>query len=250
MQKNPLFSIVTITWNAENLVRPTVESIALQTCRDFEHIIIDGASVDGTIDVIKKYSSVPPRIISEKDNGIYDAMNKGLKAAKGKYVIFMNAGDQFDNDDTLALYEKAARNSDPDIIYGDTVIIDSGRNVIGPRHLSVPEKLTFRSFAKGMLVCHQSFMVKRDLAPEYDTRYRFSADYDWTVKCIRATSPDKCVNLHSVVTRYLADGTTDRNMIPSLKERFRIMTRYYGFIPVAVRHIGFLLRFALRKIRK
>lgn len=250
MQKKPLFSIITITWNAAEIVGATVDSVAAQTSEDYEHLIIDGASSDNTLDIIREHSSRPPRIISEPDKGIYDAMNKGLKLAEGKYVLFMNAGDRFFDKNTLSLYKNAARQYGPDIIFGDTVIIDGNDNIIAPRHLSAPDKLTFSSFASGMRVCHQSFMVKKAIAPLYDTNFRFSADFDWTIKCIRATSPDKCVNLHTVVTRYLADGTTDRNMSKSLRERFRIMSKYYGLFPTVLRHIPFAFRFAARKLRK
>ena len=181
-------------------------------------------------------------------------MNKGLRAAKGKYLLFLNAGDALHAPDTLQRYADAAylnRNNTPnadsrqryaDIIYGDTIVVDSARNFVKPRHLSVPERLTFRSFANGMLVCHQAFMVRRDLAPEYDLHYRFSADYEWTIRCLKAADSDRNVNLHAVAIDYLSDGLTDKNHRASLKERFRIMCRYYGTIPTLLRHIRFLLR--------
>lgn len=253
----PLISVITITYNAASVIRPTLQSLNSQTFRNFEHLVIDGASKDDTVSIVR--GMCPDSIIlSEPDRGLYDAMNKGLRAAKGKYLLFLNAGDALHTPDTLRHYADAARlngknplnadeNADSrqlyaDIIYGDTIVVDSGRNFVKPRHLSVPERLTFRSFANGMLVCHQAFMVRSDLAPEYDLQYRFSADYEWTLRCLKATDPDHNVNLHTVTIDYLSDGMTDKNHSASLKERYRIMCRYYGTIPTLLRHIRFLLR--------
>lgn len=253
----PLISVITITYNAASVIRPTLQSLNSQTFRNFEHLVIDGASKDDTVSIVR--GMCPDSIIlSEPDRGLYDAMNKGLRAAKGKYLLFLNAGDALHTPDTLRHYADAARlngknplnadeNADSrqryaDIIYGDTIVVDSDRNFVKPRHLSVPDRLTFRSFANGMLVCHQAFMVRRDLAPEYDLQYRFSADFEWTLRCLKAADPDRNVNLHTVTIDYLSDGMTDKNHSASLKERYRIMCRYYGTIPTLLRHIRFLLR--------
>lgn len=242
----PLISIVTITFNAQDVITPTIRSVSEQTFRDFEHIIIDGASVDDTLRLARQLGGERLRILSEPDKGLYDAMNKGLAMATGKYIIFLNAGDAFHSPDTLEQYAKAA-SKDPDIIYADTVIVDKDRNFIAPRHLSAPEILTFKSFEKGMLVCHQAFMVKRAIAPHYDTDYRFSADFDWCVKCIKKSKPAKCINLHTIAIDYLSDGLTDKNKIPSLKERFKIMRKHYGLVSTVSNHFSFITRALKRK---
>lgn len=264
----PLISIITITYNAEKEVVPTMQSIAEQSFRDFEHILIDGASSDHTLEAVRNISR-DTIILSQRDNGLYDAMNKGLHMAKGRYLLFLNAGDTFHDADTLKAYSDAIRdfhiralgknkseifkshNSDhidntpslwPDIIYGDTVIVDKDRKLIGPRHLSVPEELTFESFAQGMLVCHQAFMCRRAIAPDYNLNYRYSADYEWTLRCLQNSKPYKNINLKRVTIDYLTDGMTDMHHRASLKERFHIMSEYYGRIPTIFRHIGFLWR--------
>ncbi|MDE6795772.1 MAG: glycosyltransferase [Muribaculaceae bacterium] len=246
MTQQPLISIVTITYNAAKELPPTMQSVAQQTWKDFEHLIIDGASSDNTLEVARQLGTPQLRIISEPDKGLYDAMNKGLKNARGKYVVFLNAGDAFHSADVLLKYAEACK-ANADIIYADTVIVDDSRKVIAPRHLSAPGQLTFQSFSKGMLVCHQAFMVKKDLTPMYDTRYRFSADYDWTVKCIQNTQPDRCVNLNIIAIDYLADGTTDKNKWKSLMERFKIMCRHYGVAKTIGRHLSFVQRAIKRK---
>lgn len=178
-ESGPLISIITITYNAAPVIRPTLESLNAQTFRDFEHLVIDGASKDDTVSIVSEMC--PDSIIrSEPDRGLYDAMNKGLRAAKGKYLLFLNAGDALHTPDTLQQYAEATDlngsripnamdNTDSilscaDIIYGDTVVVDSDRNFVKPRHLSVPERLTFQSFANGMLVCHQAYGASRPRA--------------------------------------------------------------------------------------
>ena len=97
----PLFSIITITWNAHKTIEVTLNSVADQTYKNYEYIVIDGASDDGTIDILDKNRHLINILINEPDNGLYDAMNKGLNLATGEYVIFLNAGDTFYNNKTL-----------------------------------------------------------------------------------------------------------------------------------------------------
>lgn len=246
MNARPLISIITITYNASQTIPLTMKSVKEQSFSDFEHLIIDGASTDDTILVARQMGRPGVRIISEPDNGLYDAMNKGLRLARGQYVLFLNSGDKFHSSETLAAYAAAARKKHPDIIYGDTDIVAPDGRRIGPRHLSAPDILTFDSFSKGMLICHQAFMVRKDIAPFYDTDYRFSADYDWTIRCIKASRPGNRINLKQVTIDYLADGLTDRNKKASLFERFKIMASHYGGMKAVWSHLSFIPR-AIRR---
>lgn len=241
----PLISVITITYNAAAELPATIKSINEQTYPNFEHLIIDGASKDNTLEIARRNPDA--RIISEKDKGLYDAMNKGLRMAEGKYLIFLNAGDTFRSPETLSRYAEAA-GKDYDIIYGDTMIVDKTGEDIAPRHHSAPDILTYESFSHGMLICHQAFMVKKSIAPLYDLNYRFSADYDWTVKCIAATKPSSCCNLREITINYLSDGLTDNNKIKSLKERFRIMCKHYGTIKTLTSHAGMIIKHLKKKI--
>lgn len=246
MDGRPLISVITITYNAAETLPLTMESVAEQSFTDFEHIVVDGASEDDTISIARSMGTSSLRIISEKDEGLYDAMNKGLKLARGRYVLFLNSGDRFHSADTLKEYADAIAEKDPDIIYGDTDIVDIEGKRLGPRHLSAPEILTVDSFSKGMLICHQAFMVKKDIAPLYDTDFRFSADYDWCIRSIKASRAGDRYNLRRVTIDYLADGLTDKNKKASLLERFKIMAAHYG----AIRTIGQHLSFIPRAIRR
>lgn len=245
-----LISIITVTYNAETAVARTMESVACQTFSDFEHIVMDGASADDTLKVVERLANARTRVFSSLDNGIYDAMNKGLREARGAYVLFLNAGDTFAGSRSLQRFADAIVGHDmPGIVYGQTVLVDNNGVITGRRHLDAPEVLTFDSFKDGMLVCHQAFMVRRDIAPEYDTKYRFSADFEWCLRCLQK-SPENLYLGPNPVIHYLNEGVTTRNHKASLKERYRIMCQYYGRIPTALRHVKFATRNLKRKISK
>ena len=246
---SPLFSIVTVTFNAADTLERTMESVAEQTATDYEHIIMDGVSRDATISIAERLATPLTRIYSSPDHGIYDAMNKAFGIARGKYIIFLNSGDAFYDADTLARYVEAANaGSNPGIIYGQTVLVDNDNNIIGRRHLRAPEKLNLASFSNGMTVCHQAMAVRHDIAPLYDTMYRFSADYEWAIRILQHSEVNTYLG-DTPVIRYLAEGMTTRNHRASLKERFRIMCKYYGTMPTIARHAKFIVRYGLRRIR-
>lgn len=237
---HPLISIITVTFNAADTLAPTMASIKAQSFHDFEHIIIDGNSSDATLEIAQQMATPNMRIHRESDAGLYDAMNKGLRLAKGEYVLFLNAGDSFHSADTLQKYADVC-SDDVDIIYADTIVVDSNRKIVGKRHKSVPGVLTPESWLDGMLICHQAFMARKNIASPYSLQWRFSSDYDWTLQCIEATSPERCVNLNTVAIDYLNEGQTTANHRKSLIERFHIMRQHFGFFPTIKSHIRFLL---------
>jgi len=234
----PKISVITVVFNGEKLIGRTISSVTGQTYREIEYIIIDGNSTDRTLEIIKGYKGVD-QLVSEPDSGLYDAMNKGIKAATGDYVWFLNAGDQIYSKDTV---EKmvAGMEGTPDIIYGGTMIIDENQKEIGDRRLKPPARLTWKSFRQGMVVCHQSILVKRELAPEFNLDYRLSADFDWVIRASKRAG--LIHNTYLVLSRFLEGGLTDHNIRAGLKERFRIMTRNYGLIPTVLRHFLFGIR--------
>lgn len=235
----PVISIITVCYNAEPEIEATLKSVKEQSFKNYEYIIIDGASKDSTLSVISKSGVEPTHLVSERDKGIYDAMNKGLALAQGEYLMFLNAGDSLYSTNTLQKIADVAKGS-PDVIYGDTAIVDAERNYLRPRKLRPPKTLTRNSFKNGMLVCHQAFLPKRELAMPYDMAYRFSADFDWCVKILSASK--KCTQIDDFIVNYLEEGATTRNHIKSLKERFRIMCKHYGFFITLFKHICFLFR--------
>lgn len=246
---NPLFTIITVTYNASETIPATLKSVAEQTCKLYEYLVIDGLSSDDTVRLANESGIGNMTVISEKDRGIYDAMNKGLGIATGDYVIFLNAGDSFKNANTLQLIaDKIMDNDYPGIVYGQTEIVDASRKRIGDRHLSAPAILTLDSFKNGMVVCHQAFIVLRKLVDNYDTRYKFSADYEWCIRCLQRSYRNCYID--RIIIDYLFEGVTTANHYASLWERFRIMSHYFGFFPTLFRHVGFFVRNLKRKQNK
>lgn len=236
----PLISIITVTYNAASTLEATLVSVSNQTFKDYEYLVIDGASTDSTVALAE--SAGIARVISEPDGGLYDAMNKGLHLACGHYVLFLNAGDILPEPSTLRKYADAIAGAPrkPGIVYGQTYLMDKNNRYIGERHLRAPENLTSRSFINGMVVCHQAMLVRRDIAPDYDLSYRFSADYDWGCKILKAS--DLNVYIPDYVAGYLSEGLTTANRLASLRERFRSMARHYGFRATLMSHLRKLMR--------
>lgn len=235
-------SVITITYNAEKTLERTLKSVHEQTYENIEHIIIDGKSTDNTLDLIRKYGNEKMRWISEPDKGIYDAMNKGIAMAKGDYICFINAGDTFYATNTVEsiFYSANSLSKLQDIIYGETAIVDINNTFLHMRRLKAPESLTWKSFKKGMLVCHQAFIVRKELVEEYNTEYRFSSDVDW---CIRMMKKSNIIhNTKEILINYLNEGVTTANRKKSLIERYKIMANHYGQISTFLHHIWFAIR--------
>lgn len=243
---HPKFSIITVTYNAGAVLEDTIQSVITQTYRNVEYIIVDGGSKDHTLDIINRYREHIHTLVSEPDKGLYDAMNKGIRLATGDYFCFLNAGDELHEDDTLQLMVHSITGTElPDVLYGETAIVDEEGHFLRMRRLSAPENLNWKSFKDGMLVCHQTFFPRRELAEPYDLRYRFSADFDW---CIRIMKKSHTLhNTHLTLIDYLNEGMTTRNHRASLHERFRIMCRHYGYLSTLARHAWFALRLLLKK---
>ena len=140
----PLFSIITVTYNASSVIKPTLDSIKEQDFKNFEHLIVDGASRDNTLDIAKAAEIPQMSIYSEPDKGLYDAMNKSIKLAKGDFLIFLNAGDCFADASSLSRIAALAT-ADTDIVYGQTQIVNAEGEIIGKRHLTAPKHLTPQS---------------------------------------------------------------------------------------------------------
>lgn len=255
------FSIVTVTYNAESAINRTVESVFAQTYSNIEHLIIDGASSDKTLSMVNEYvqrSQVAHnkheiKVISEPDKGLYDAMNKGIRMATGDYLIFLNAGDTFPSECALEDIAKSVVKEGvlPGVLYGDTDIVDKEGVFLCHRRLSPPKTLTWRSFKRGMLVCHQAFYARTDLAKNnfYNLDYRYSADVDWCIRVMKEAEKKRLSLLYvnAVIVNFLDGGMTTKNHRDSLKERFQVMRKHYGLFTTLVMHGWFIFRSFLNK---
>jgi glycosyltransferase involved in cell wall biosynthesis len=228
----PKLSVITVVYNDVSGIERTMLSVLNQTYPNIEYIIVDGFSTDGTFEVIKKYRD-RIKLVSEKDEGIYDAMNKGLAIATGDYVLFMNSGDEIYAPGTVAKVFTAA--DDADIYYGETEMMDDKGQSLGQRRHKAPAKFTWQSFKYGMSVSHQAIYIKRSLTEPYDRQYHLSADIDWIIRA--AQKAKKIVKAEGYVAKYLVGGMSKQRHRQSLLERFDIMKRYYGLIPTMFNHL-------------
>lgn len=242
-------TIVTITFNAARTLQRTLDSVARQSYQHVEHLIVDGASQDETVAIARCYQSAASYevfIQSEPDKGLYDAMNKGLQRAMGDYIVFLNAGDTLHADDTLETVVKAAGSTLPAVIYGDTAITDADGRFLHLRTHRPPEVLTWKSFKKGMLVCHQAFYVRTDVARRhpYNLQYRHSADVDWCIRIMKEA--DRLglplVNTHAVLANFEEGGDTTQHHRASLLERYQVMAAHYGHVQTFLLHCWFVVR--------
>ena len=236
----PRISIITICYNAASTISRTLRSVSAQTYPNIQYLIIDGASKDNTLELVRELAP-EAEVYSERDKGIYDAMNKGLDRATGDYVWYVNAGDALASPTTVEDLVRATCTGDslPDVLYGDTRLIDTEDHDLGLRRLRPPHQLDWRSFRSGMLVCHQAFVAKRSISPHYDLSYRFSADVDW---CIRVLKEAKTTAFYpEPIALYLNEGTTTANHRASLIERFHVMRHHYGLVTTVLQHLRFLV---------
>lgn len=233
-------SVITIVYNNEKDIERTMLSVFDQTYKNIEYILIDGKSTDATIDIINKYKDRIAKIISEPDKGIYDAMNKGLALATGDYVLFMNSGDEIYAPETVANVFASAPSGD--IYYGETEMFNEKWESLGQRRHRAPEHFDWQSFKFGMNVSHQAIYVKRSLTQPYDLQYKYSSDIDWIIRAAKNSS--NIVNTHLYVAKYLVGGMSKHKHMASLKERFKILSHYYGFVPNVINHVFIALNLA------
>jgi glycosyltransferase involved in cell wall biosynthesis len=178
------FSIITVCRNPGEALQTTLASLWSQTYAGIEHIVIDGVSTDGTLEFLRRQKEKIAILISEPDKGIYDAMNKGVQQARGEYIFFLNAGDTFFDQTTLALVAETLVSDPVDILYGDAYIIDSVEKGYVRRHDQVDKVYLVTN-----TITHQAVFAKRKLFQEvglFDLRFNIKADHDWIVRCWNA----------------------------------------------------------------
>lgn len=241
----PTLSIITIVYNNVRDIERTLLSVLYQSYAHIEYIVIDGASTDGTLEVIQRYQDRLSKVVSEKDAGIYDAMNKGLALASGDYVLFMNSGDELYAPDTVENVFATAPNID--IYYGETEMYNEAWQSIGKRRHSVPEKFTWKSFRFGMTISHQAIYIRRTLTESYDRQYELSADIDWILTAAKKAKTS--VKVSGYVAKYLVGGMSKKRHRQSLSERFAIFTKHYGLLPNLVNHVVIAAKLSFYYIR-
>lgn len=204
----PKISIITVCYNAAHLLKKTIESVLEQTYPAIEYIIIDGASTDNTIEIVKSYCNNVHQFISEPDSGLYDAMNKGIKMATGDLVIFLNAGDYFVSKDVIDFYLSKINTREADLFFGRIVWNDTMRKDI---FLSEHDSSVYPWDLKNSNFPHPATIYKKELFYKigfFDLGYSILADYDWNIRCL-LNEKIKFQYINIIVTVFFVDGISN-----------------------------------------
>lgn len=223
-QNNPRVSVITVCYNAAALIEETICSVISQTYDNLEYIVIDGASTDGTVSLIEKHLDKISLFITEKDGGIYDAMNKGIAASTGDWVIFRNAGDPFVDERVLERFFDHPIPVDVAVLYGDCIY----RNSWG--YFREKPALALHGYSVGMPVLHPAAFVRGDIqrSMKFDVTYRSSADYDFMKRCLDKGYKFKYSDIP--VAYFELGGFASRNYIVTFTENCRIEKRCKAYL--------------------
>jgi glycosyltransferase involved in cell wall biosynthesis len=212
-------SLITVVYNAESTIPACIESVITQSFNNIEHIIIDGASTDGTIQIIEKYKHHLTHFVSEPDKGIYDAMNKGIKLATGDVVGILNADDFFADNTVLSVIADAFAKKNTDIIYGDLDYINAGGKVIRKWRSGA---FTSKSFNLGWMPPHPTFYCKRNLFEKfgfYSLNYGTAADYELMLRYLYVNKLSAS-HINKVIIKMKTGGKSNKSLNNRVKGLF------------------------------
>jgi glycosyltransferase involved in cell wall biosynthesis len=235
----PTFSVITVTLNCAATLTRTLDSVRAQTCRDFEWLVIDGASTDGTLRLLEAAADSNGTWVSEADQGLYDAMNKGIARARGDYVLFLNAGDHFTSAHSLAALKVAAATDRQPLYYGRILWIDPDRERVS---CSEHGHIRYKSQLHGQNFPHPATLYRRDVFERYglfDLRHPILADYEWNLRALVAH--DECFRLlDTVVTTFYTGGRSTQAAAAAAREREKALLRaaYFKGQPLSERVPG------------
>lgn len=235
-------SIVTAAYNSAATIRDTFDSILLQTCNDYEYIVVDGKSSDGTVDIIKEYEAKfngKMRWISEKDSGLYDAMNKGICMASGEYVGILNSDDFFTDENVLQSIVEKLESSSVDAIYGDVDYVKADDLSYVVRHYSSADFKRWK-MRIGLMPAHPTFYARKELFDKlgyYRTDYKIAADYELLLRFIFVNNISTCYIPKVFVTMRMGGVSTN-----SLKVHWRIMKEHLHAFKVNGRYTDIFLQ--------
>jgi glycosyltransferase involved in cell wall biosynthesis len=235
--KNPAVTIVTVVFNDVKNLEKTMLSVLDQTFLDFEYIVIDGGSTDGTVDIIKKYAHRLAFWVSEKDKGIYDAMNKAIEKAQGSWINFMNSGDYFFDNTVLENIFSTSKYDGVDVLYGGFIGNFNGRSVLCSAPLNVKA-----NFWKGMPICHNSTFVRTHIMQQFkfDTNFKVSADGDFISHCAAIGHVFERVDV--IVFRVGTLGFSNANWLTARLENWSIARGYFPGVRTDFFHAQALVR--------
>lgn len=221
IQNKPKVTIVTVVYNGIDSIEETIQSVINQDYNNKEYIIIDGGSTDGTIEIIKKYETRIDHWISEKDKGIYDAMNKGIIMANGEWVNFMNSGDYFFDHTTLStIFRNISIDSSIHVLFGSVCFFSNNK-------LIVKKSKPLKKIKLGMPICHQSMLTRAAFLKSnlFNLKFKFASDYNQLYKLYN-DYPEGLLNTHCTISRITVNGFSESNSIGTYLEYKSISRKY------------------------
>lgn len=226
MINKPLITIITVCYNSENFIRETIESVLNQTYDNIEYIVVDGNSTDNTLNIIKEYETKfngRMKWISEPDDGIYDAMNKGIELMKGEWINFMNSGDLLINNkiiDRIFVFDNLDLNN-IEVIYGDVLVNYNNEFKIKRKAKNI------NKIWKGMICSHQSMFIKNNLIKKlkFNKNNLIVADYEFMLKALKNQANFQYIN--KVVSEVISGGMSDKKRLKVIKDYYKTYNSYY-----------------------
>jgi glycosyltransferase involved in cell wall biosynthesis len=228
----PLVTVVTVVFNGAQFLEETIKSVVSQTYPNIEYIIIDGGSTDGTLEIIRKYEYAIDYWVSEKDDGIYDAMNKGIRLASGQWINFMNAGDSLDFDVSILCAYNA---TNIPLVYGDAIVIDNK----GKISYRSGRAVTKADFFDSMPICHQAIFYSKQFIAPYDTRYKIISDRVMTYALMKNELKPQYNNCIQV--KYLEGGMSYSNYNKRAREEVSFLRETNRLTLISFIKIHFLI---------
>ncbi len=231
MQTNPTFSIITCTWNSAATLADTLDSVQRQTCRDVEHIFVDGGSTDGTLDMIAAYPG-NKRVLHDVGGGISRAMNQGIEAARGQYLAHLHSDDYYASDDVLAEVAARFEREQVDWVFGKVQVLKDGQLV--PPYPMVP--YSYRAFAAGRaFVAHPAVFLRRSVFERvgmFDEKLKYAMDIDLWLRLGQVARP-AAIDRPLTVFRDHEGSVSSANKIKARMEEFQVRRRYLRQAPLA-----------------
>ena len=251
----PVISVVTVSYNDLAGLRKTVANVLSQSYTAVDYVVVDGGSTDGSVELLESHGA-RIRWVSERDGGIYDAMNKGLRMARGDYVIFMNAGDTFHGAETMAAAAAAISGTPqrPLVAYGAANLLTKDDVPVGVLQPLGLTRAKLNMFAT-RVVCHQAIFAARAIAPEYDTRFRLKAELDWYYALVERVPESSRLRLPLTVCDYRLGGRGEQRWLENQRERVAVTRKNNGIatfalsVPFFAVPLLFRVRNALRGLR-
>jgi glycosyltransferase len=240
-------SLITVCFNSDKTIRKTIESVLNQTYSNIEYIIIDGLSQDKTIDIINEYKEKICLFISEKDEGLYYAMNKGISLATGDVIGFINSDDFYASNHVISTIMDKFNNTNIDLLYSDLIFVNRDNPSIHIRHWksSIYKKY---SINLGWMPAHPTFYSKKELFNKYglfNTRFKIAADYDLMIRFLKNTMTTKTVYIPETLIYMRADGKSNHSYLTHIKANIEAM--------ISLKNNGYKLYFLiviLKPLRK